>query len=266
MNNKGRIGMKRFMMLMGAVALLSVGWTSMSASAAGVQDSVKEGIGDALNGRHIFENGVGDDVPACAGCHGSAGMGSDDMATPRLAYQVQKYIWKQLEDFSSDKRLDNAMYQMNDIAKALTEEQRRDVAAYVHTLKTPSLGSDLDAMRKAGDTIGVTYKGKIIANYGVPERGIPACMSCHGYNGRSAGNMFPAIGGQNYVYLKHELEAFRLGATTKSSDDEAARDNDPQALMRHVAAKLTDDDIANVAAFLTVSRPSTSGNPSAPRH
>jgi len=258
--------MKRFMMLMSAVALLSISSMTSSAIAAGVQDTVKEGIGDPLAGRLIFENGVGDDVPACAGCHGSAGMGSDDMATPRLAYQVQKYIWKQLEDFATDKRMDNAMYQMNDIAKALTEDQRRDVAAYVHTLKTPSLGSDLDAMRKNGDEVGTVYKGKIIVQYGVPARGIPACMSCHGYNGRSAGNMYPAIGGQNYVYLKHELEAFRLGATTKSSDDEAARDNDSMAQMRHVAANLTDEDIANVAAFLTVSRPSTGGNPSAPRH
>jgi len=258
--------MKRFVMLIGAVALLTMGWTVSTALATGVHDTVKEGLGDTLNGRIIFDNGVGDDVPACAGCHGSAGMGSDEMSTPRLAYQVQKYIWKQLEDFATDKRMDNTMYQMNDIAKALTEEQRRDVAAYVHTLKTPSLGSDLDAMRKDGEDIGVTYKGKIIVKFGIPERGIPACQSCHAFNGRSAGNMYPVIGGQNYNYLKHELEALRLGATTKSSDDDAARDNDPMAQMRKVAAALTDEDIANVAAYLTVSRPSTSGNPSAPRH
>ncbi|MBN4073371.1 c-type cytochrome [Mariprofundus ferrooxydans] len=153
-----------------------------------------------------------------------------------------------------------------EIAKALTREQRRDVAAYAHSLKTPSLGSDLDSMRKNGDDIGLVYKGKIIVHFGIPERGIPACQSCHAFNGRSAGNMYPVIGGQNYMYLKHELEAFRLGASTASSDDDAARDNDPMAQMRKVAAKLTDEDIANVAAFLTVSRPSTSGNPSAPRH
>jgi len=249
--------MKRLMML-SAAALLSVTWMSSSSMAV-------EAVGDAGAGRVIFENGIGDDVPACASCHGMGGMGADDMGTPRLAYQVQKYIWKQLEDFATDKRMDNIMYQMNDIAKALTTEQRRDVAAYVHTLKTPFMGSDLDQMRKDGEEIGEIYKGQIIVEYGIEERGIPACMSCHAFHGRSAGNMYPAIGGQRYVYLTHELEAFRLGATTKSSDDDAARDNDPMGQMRKVAANLTDEDIKNVAAFLTVARPATSGNPSAPR-
>ncbi len=250
--------MKRLMML-SAAALMTVAGMSQSAMAS------DKAIGDTDKGRVIFEQGFGDDVPACAGCHGLGGMGADDMGTPRLAYQVQKYVWKQLEDFASDKRMDNVMYQMNDIAKALTQQQRRDVAAYVHTLKTPFMGSDLDQMRKDGEEIGEVYKGQIIVEYGIAERGIPACMSCHAFHGRSAGNMYPAIGGQRYVYLKHELEAFRLGMTTKSSDDDAARDNDVMAQMRKVAAKLTDEDIANVAAFLTVARPATSGNPSAPR-
>ncbi len=257
--------MKRLMMLISAAALLSVSWTATSA-VAGIHDGVGHGVGNAAKGRIIYDSGLGDDVPACAGCHGTGGMGSDEMSTPRLAYQVRKYIWKQLEDFASDKRMDNAMYQMNDIAKAMTREQRRDVAAYVHTLKTPTLGSDLDAMRKDGEDIGSVHKGKIIAEYGLPDHGVAACMSCHGFHGRSAGNMYPAIGGQKYNYLKHELEAFRLGATTPSSEDESARDNDHMAQMRKVAAHMTDEDIANVAAFLTVSRPSTAGNPSAPRH
>ncbi len=248
--------MKRLMML-SAAALLSVTAVSQSAMA--------EGVGDAAAGRVIFENGIGDTVPACASCHGMGGMGADDMGTPRLAYQVQKYIRKQLEDFATSKRMDNTMYQMNDIAKALTKEQRDNVAAYVHSLKTPFMGSDLDQMRKDGEEIGTVYKGQVIADYGIPKRGVPACKSCHAFHGRSAGNMFPAIGGQRYVYLKHELEAWRLGATTKSSDDDAARDNDPMGLMRKVAVKLTDEDIANVAAFLTVARPATAGNPSAPR-
>jgi cytochrome c553 len=122
----------------------------------------------------------------------------------------------------------------------------------------------LDQMRKDGEDIGVAYKGQLIVDFGVPERGIPACMSCHAFHGRSAGAMYPAIGGQRYVYLKHELEAFRLGATTASSEDDAARDNDSMAQMRKVAAKLTDEDIANISAFLTGTRPSTAGNPASP--
>ncbi len=251
--------MKRLIML-SAVALLATSWMVTPAMAHG-----HESLGDVAKGHKIFQEGIGDDVPACAGCHGTDGMGADDMGTPRLAYQVETYIRKQLEDFASKKRMDNTMYQMNDIAGALTEEQRRDVAAYVHSLRTPFLGSDLDQLREDGEDVGTVYKGKLIVNYGIPDNGVPACKSCHAYNGRSAGNMFPAIGGQRYVYLKHELEAFRAGNTTPSSEDDASRDNDPMAIMRHVAAKLTDEDIKDAAAYLTVAKDATPGNPAAPK-
>ena len=44
-----------------------------------------ESMGNVDHGRTIFQNGKGDDVPACAGCHGVDGLGSDDMGSPRLA-------------------------------------------------------------------------------------------------------------------------------------------------------------------------------------
>ena len=258
--------MKRMLSTMGAVALLA--WfAGPTAASAG-----EETIGDVNNGRIIFQNGKGDDVPACQGCHGVDGMGSDDVGTPRLAYQVDSYILKQLTDFSQDKRTDDTMYQMNDIAKALTKQERKDMAAYVHTLKTPFIGSNLDQLRRDGATVGKPHEGKMIVEYGAPDHGVPACKSCHGYHGRSAGRLFPAIGGQNYVYLKHELESFRNGANTSASDiangnkEDNARTNDYMGLMRGVAKNLTDEDIANVAAFLTLARPTAPGNPRSPSH
>jgi len=222
-----------------------------------------ETMGDVDRGRIIYQEGKGD-ASACAGCHAEDGLGMEDMGTPRLAYQVDTYVLKQLTDFADDKRQDNTQYAMNDIAKALSKKDRRDVAAYVHTLKTPFMGSDLEVLRSDGIEVGKPHQGKMIAEYGLPDQGVPACQSCHDFHGRSAGRMYPAIGGQRYTYLKHELEAFRLGATTPSSQDPMARDNDHLAQMRNVAARLTDEDIANVAAFLTVSSPITPGNPRSP--
>ncbi len=248
--------------LIGAVFALGVVLSLPMAAAM----ASEEGLGNVENGRHIYQNGKGEDVPACASCHGAGGLGSEDMGTPRLAYQVDTYILKQLKDFASDKRMDNVLSAMNDIAAALSDQDIHDLAAYVHTLKTPFMGSDLDQLRADDVEVGSVPLGEAIVNYGVTARGIPACKSCHGFNGRSAGRMYPAIGGQRYVYLKHELEAFRLGNTTSSADDEAARDNDVKAQMRKVAALLTDDDIANVAAYLTGAKPVTPGNPHAPIH
>jgi len=244
--------------MIGAISALA----ALAFSMPGVA-SANEAMGDVNAGRQIYLNGKGDDVPACAGCHGVDGLGSDDMGTPRLAYQVDTYILKQLVDFASGKRTDNTAFAMNDIAKALTDQDKRNLAAYVHTLKTPFMGSDLEQLQADGNDVGDPDQGMVIAKWGVPERGIPACQSCHSYNGRSAGRMYPAIGGQRYTYLKHELEAFREGAT--GSREDTARYNDYAAQMRNVAKHLSDEDIANVAAYLTIAKPVTPGNPHAPR-
>jgi len=241
--------------------------------AAPVVAGAEEAIGNIDNGRVIYQNGKGDDVPACQSCHGVDGLGDDSAGTPRLAYQVDTYILKQLQDFAEDKRLDNTMYQMNDIAKALSQQEKRDLAAYVHTLKTPYFGSNLEQLREDGADVGDPKIGRMIAEYGAPNHGVPACKSCHGFHGRSAGRMYPAIGGQNFVYLKHELEAFREGYGAHGSKTVAAggfedsqRVNDYMGQMRAVAGKMTDEDIKNVAAYLTLARPTMPGNPRAPSH
>ncbi len=236
--------------------------------------SAGETLGNVDNGRVIYQFGKGDDVPACSGCHAEDGLGSDDVGSPRLAYQIDTYVLKQLSDFGTDKRTDDTMYQMNDIAKALTEQDMKDVASYVHTLKTPYIGSNLDQLRRDGAEVGDPEKGKMIAEYGAPDHNVPACESCHGFHGRSAGRMYPAIGGQNYVYLQHELQSFRNGAKVFGSKtltekeiagkDDNARTNDYMGQMRAVAKNLTDEDIKNLAAFLTLAKPTTPGNPRSP--
>jgi cytochrome c553 len=238
--------------------------------------SAEEALGNVDRGRLIYQNGKGDDVPACQGCHAPDGLGDDNVGTPRLAYQIDTYVLKQLEDFAGGKRTDDTMYAMNDIAKGLSDQEKKDVAAYVHTLKTPYIGSNLDQLRRDGATVGDPAKGKMIAEYGAPDHNVPACQSCHGFHGRSAGRMYPAIGGQNYVYLKHELESLRNGfkafgtktltAEQMANKEDTQRANDYMGQMRAVAGRLTDEDIANVAAFLTLAKPTTPGNPRSPSH
>ncbi len=213
--------------------------------------------GDIVNGRKIFTQGKGDAVPACQSCHGVDGMGQDDMGTPRLAHQVFTYELKQLTDFANDKRIDNTLDAMNGIAKALTAQERRDVITYVESLKTPFLGSDLRALKAAGDVkIGDRARGAMIVEYGA--EGIISCKSCHGFHGRSAGRMFPMLGGQRYVYLLNQLHAWKNGTVADG------RANDPRGMMRKVAKSMSEKDMLDVASFLTGALPYTIGNPMAP--
>ncbi len=223
-----------------------------------------KGTGDKANGESIFKNGKGD-VPACTTCHGEDGTGNDDLATPMIAGQFYSFLFKQLEDFAADKREDTTMFVMNANAKGLSQQDKKDVSTYLAALRPTKLGSDLAALKEAGTEVGLVYKGRALVEYGSPVRGdgydapkdlgspgkgIPACKSCHGYAGRGAPPVYPMIGQQRYVYLINQLKKWRDGS----------RANDPMGQMQAVAQRLSDEDINNVAAYLTNASPLSNGN------
>jgi len=208
-------------------------------------------ISDAsiANGKAIYNSGKGD-VPACMTCHGPGGWGLDAMGAPRLARIGYPYLVKELSDLAGGKRTPaGAGAVMVVYAAGLSEQDRRDVAAYVSSLDTPPDLSDLGALKEAGTPIGERYLGEAIVKYGVYGK-VSACSSCHGFNGRGAAPLFPAIGQQKYVYLINQLNSWRDGS----------RANDPYAMMRKMAANLTDADIANLATFLATAPTTTTGN------
>ena len=176
-------------------------------------------------GKKIFQNGK-ESVSPCQSCHGENGLGMDAMQTPRLANVGYAYIVKQL-----------------------TVEDRRNVAAYLNTLEMKSEPSDLVALKAGGTEVGDPYKGLVLVRYGVLGKA-PACQSCHGYNGRGADPIYPAIGQQKYVYLVNQLKRWRDGS----------RANDPIGMMRAVAKNLSDEDIYNAAAYLSRAPKSTVGD------
>ena len=205
-------------------------------------------------GKAIFENGKGDSVTACQTCHGATGWGLDAMGAPRLANIGYPYVVKQLSDLANGRRVPSgAGAVMVVYAGGLTEQDRRDVAAYVSTLDGPPDFSDLNALKEAGTSIGERYLGESIVKYGVLGK-VSACSSCHGYNGRGAAPLFPRIGQQKYVYLTNQLKNWR----------DESRANDPYAMMRKMAKNLTDSDIDNIATFLATAAPTTMGDGSVP--
>ena len=62
------------------------------------------------------------------------------------------------------------------------------------------------------------------------------CAACHGADGHSPNDLWPSLAGQKEGYLAKQLKAFRDGTR-----------QDP--MMAHMAKPLSDDDIANLAAY-----------------
>ena len=64
------------------------------------------------------------------------------------------------------------------------------------------------------------------------------CAGCHGADGISQNDLWPNLAGQKEGYLVAQLKAFRAGE----------RQN---PMMSPMAAPLSDDDIANLAAYFS---------------
>lgn len=245
---------------LGGVAAMLVAGTSFAAE------------GNASAGSKIFKDGLDSKgVTACQTCHGDRGQGNDGMGAPRLAGQGTAYILKQLNDFAKGKRTPGgAGAVMPGFAQNMSDQDKADVAAYVHSLSLADMPaadrtSDLKALAAEGKKVGSTHQGQVIVKFGVKDK-ISACQSCHSYNGRGAAPMFPSINQQRYTYLVNQLQNWRaLGnEADKKNDQYAPRANDPTVngvgMMRDVAKRLSDDDIYNIAAFLATAPETTIGN------
>ena len=202
-------------------------------------------LADVMSGESIFMEGKGD-ASACIGCHGMTALGSDMMGAPRLANLGQAYIVKQLGDFAAASRMPEGMgVVMLGVGAALSEQDRRDVAAYLDSLPHAAEPSDLKALAAEGTKIGNARSGKKIVTKGIRGK-VPACQDCHGFNGRAA--HIPMINQQKYVYLVNQLTGFK----------NSTRTNDPKVgkvgIMQGIAQKLSEDNIADIAAFLSTAQ------------
>jgi len=170
----------------------------------------------------------------CMACHQADGNGMNipgGESWPRLAGMDANYIYKQLVEFKSGKRVNASMAPF---AMMLNDQQMKDLAVYY---------SQQSAGKAAGggtDTELLAYGEKLVTQ-GDWDRYIVPCASCHGPGNKGAGAHFPGIAGQHAGYLESQLIAWQEGK----------RDNDPQHLMLAIAERMNDRDIKAVAAWLS---------------
>ena len=165
----------------------------------------------------------------CAACHG--GDGNSAIAiNPSLAGQHPEYITKQLMNFKSGERNNAIMKGM--VAVLATDEDMKNVAAYFAAQKPrPGIARD-QALVDAGQKI---YRGGDI------ESGVPACAGCHSPSGAGIPAQYPRLAGQMKEYTFAQLKAFKAGE----------RANDNAAMMRTIAARLSDKQMEALAEYVS---------------
>jgi cytochrome c553 len=162
----------------------------------------------------------------CAPCHGADGNGLPPIF-PQLAGQTADYTAKQLTDYITGKRKNDAMAA---VIAALKSDEVPGLAAHFAALP-PS-------PNKAENTALIDL-GKKIYVEGNAASGVPGCAGCHEANGAGS-KLNPRLAGQYQTYTVSQLQAFKSGA----------RSNDKARVMRGAVEQMNTEEMKAVAEYL----------------
>ncbi len=202
---------------------------------------------------------------ACAGCHGEKGNSMMPMF-PKLAGQHTTYLVKQLQAFKSGARDSPSMAPM---AMGLSDQDMADLAVYYNKQRIsrnelPVLAVDEDededededdeeetsaeqtSTDPAEQVQNLIAQGSDLYRNGDVERGVSACIACHGPHGD--GNKpaaFPVLKAQHADYLIKTLSDFKTGS----------RSDSPVNMMNLIARKMSEQEIQAVSYYISMMKP-----------
>ena len=169
-------------------------------------------------------------VIACAACHGQDGATGIAPDYPSIAGQNERYLLTQLRMIKSGERPAPLMSGQLDM---VSDDDLAAMAAYYAAMPA-------QVGRSSANTVDA---GMRIYRGGILEKGVAACTACHSpTGGGNAPAGYPHISGQRFDYVVAQLVAYREG---RRKTDEAYG-----GMMRDVAARLTDTEIAAVANYV----------------
>ncbi len=165
----------------------------------------------------------------CNACHGAAGN-SANAVWPNIAGQNAPYIQAQLMAFKSGLRK-NAL--MSSQAMLLSEEDMADLAVYYESLP--------GAVQSVADA-GLVARGEALYRGGNKEKGVSACLACHGPTGRgNPAAKYPVLKGQHAAYTELQLEAYADGTRVGAGKVQ---------IMHDIASRLDAEDIKAVSSYV----------------
>lgn len=168
---------------------------------------------------------------SCGRCHGVDGLGRGLGAFPRLAGQRPAYLQGSLQAYARGERHSGIM---EPVAASLGTDEMREIADY-YSRRSPGTVPNGAAQPSAD-----VERGRAIATEGLPDKLVPACVSCHGPGTHRRNPNYPKLAGQYAEYIQLQLSLFkdrRRGGTSYRN------------IMHKVASQLTDEQMRAVAAY-----------------
>ena len=212
--------MKRFLALAAGAALIAAG-SVLAADAPAKKEAPKA---DPAKGQAIANQ-------VCVACH-SADGNSVAPANPKIAGQFPEYLHKQLTNFKAQdgKKAERENAVMAGMVANLSAEDMKNLAAYYAGQKLKPAAAKDKTLAAAGQKL---WRG------GNAATSVPACAGCHGPDGLGIPAQYPRVAGQYSEYIEAQLKSFQSGQ----------RANDPNGMMRGVAARMTEKEMKAVAEY-----------------
>ena len=186
----------------------------------------------------VLAGTIGQSLSACARCHGVDGSGRGIGAFPRLAGQKASYLYETLKRYTSGARASGIM---QPAAATLSDAEMQALATYYAELTDvpyPPAPEIADPR--------LLELGRVLADTGAPDQGVPACASCHGPADHPHNPLYPELAGQYFDYLALQLRLFKPGTRGGTAYEE---------IMSVVARRLTDEQIRAASLYYASLRP-----------
>jgi cytochrome c553 len=182
-------------------------------------------------------------VQGCVTCHGQSGQGTNNGYFPRIAGKPAGYLYNQLVAFRDGTR---RYPPMNYLVSYLPDAYLREIAEHFARQRPAFAVREIPAADAA--TIS---RGQAIVTGGDANKGIPACVACHGAGLTGMQPGIPGLVGLRPSYIAAQLTRWRVGERHAAEPD----------CMKRIATRLSEADIAAVAAWLARQEPPKDASP-----
>lgn len=172
-------------------------------------------------------------MQGCVTCHGQSGQGTNNDYFPRIAGKPAGYLYNQLVAFRDGTR---RYPPMNYLVAYLPDAYLREIADHFARLRPPYA-----PVEPAPVPENALARGEALVAAGDPQKGIPACAACHGRALTGMNPGIPGLVGLRSAYIAAQLTRWKVGERHAAEPD----------CMRRIATRLSEADVAAVAAWLS---------------
>lgn len=182
-------------------------------------------------------------VQGCVTCHGQQGQGTANGYFPRIAGKPAGYLYNQLIAFRDGTR---SYPPMNYLVAYLPDAYLKEMAEHFAAQRPAYQAAEAPVADAA-----TAQRGLLLATAGDPAKGLPACIACHGKSLTGMDPGIPGLASLRAAYIAGQLTRWRVGERRAADPD----------CMKRIASRLSDADIAAVAAWLAQQSPRADASP-----